>query len=331
MSSSSPIQVSSPNQDRVSRLDRIIAQLHRQTLSTGARVSRPGEDGPLISDLEAQIHALHAAVQELQASQAGSPVARLQAEVTRLAQHAQREREEATLAAQERWQRMEQRLASQELSLARLTGAMEEQARRHAEELAELESTMQARLSTVVGRIADQFDELGAGLDAAVSARGDAAAADVAAANRAAALAEALGPRVQALEAAVAGLGERLHAVDAGVEASVATLASALRAELAVATGDLRSVDVRGREEVGRLADGLADLRDALRGVEESAATQAGRTSALARDLADAKAAHSLAMSSLGAEWAGGLADVHAEAEALGAELLCAPPRVPAA
>lgn len=29
----------------------------------------------------------------LQASQAGSPVARLQAEVTRLAQHAQRERE----------------------------------------------------------------------------------------------------------------------------------------------------------------------------------------------------------------------------------------------
>lgn len=36
-------------------------------------------------------------------------------------------------------------------------------------------------------------------------------------------------------------------------------------------------------------------------------------------------------MSSLGAEWAGGLADVHAEAEALGAELLRAPRRIPAA
>lgn len=80
----------------MSRLDRIIAQLHRQTLSTGARVRvrerelkfqgsclmcgkrgvslrhrfkqvhKPGEEGPHISDLEAQIHSLHAAVQDLQ-------------------------------------------------------------------------------------------------------------------------------------------------------------------------------------------------------------------------------------------------------------------------
>lgn len=77
------------------------------------------------------------------------------------------------LMVQERWQRLEQRCAEQELALARLVEAAEAQHAQHAQELAALEERAQARLSRTVDQIADQFDALAASLEEAVARRDD--------------------------------------------------------------------------------------------------------------------------------------------------------------
>ena len=77
------------------------------------------------------------------------------------------------LMVQERWQRLEQRCAEQELALARLGEAAEAQHAQRAQELVALEERAQARLSKTVDQIADPFDALAASLEETVARRDD--------------------------------------------------------------------------------------------------------------------------------------------------------------